>query len=260
MTPFSDKECSWMHNTSCASTLTSTPQLLTLLHKRDATVPPAWQWEFSLGHHTGKWCLCASNLQERVQFERNMLRSGLYFCQHNEKFLIVDPERQCLLDLFHLLSCNNYSRHLLLANLIMRVLFRLSHLVKVRKIKCSLFDIEKVTQVVTSLSTVNQNHDFVITITPTKVVVLPKNNSSGTQDVNPCTLLNYLHWWHWRSGHTCRGAHRSMSRHWEKMYIWTKKPLEQGTHTYRSGRVRRCEFIRKSHGWTLQSVLRSLMI
>lgn len=193
MTPFSGKECSWMHNTSCASTLTSTPQLLTLLHKRDATVPPAWQWEFSLGHHTGKWCLCASNLQERVQFERNMLRSGLYFCQHNEKFLIVDPERQCLLDLFHLLSCNNYSRHLLLANLIMRVLFRLSHLVKVRKIKCSLFDIEKVTQVVTSLSTVNQNHDFVITITPTKVVVLPKNNPSRTQDVNPCTLSSIIY-------------------------------------------------------------------
>ena len=57
----------------------------------------------------------------------------------SEKFLIntfwktVDPERQCLLDLFHLFSCNNYSGHLLFANLIMRVLFRLSHLVNVRK-------------------------------------------------------------------------------------------------------------------------------
>lgn len=41
MTPV--QEYSWMHNTSCASTLTSTPRLFILLHKRDATVPPAWQ-------------------------------------------------------------------------------------------------------------------------------------------------------------------------------------------------------------------------
>lgn len=56
-----------------------------------------------------------------------------------------------------------------------------------------MFDIEKVTQVVTILSVVNQNHDFFTTITPTKVVVLLKSNPSRTQDVNPCPLSSIIY-------------------------------------------------------------------